>query len=74
MQEKSIEISEILKGGSVDGVMGFLAAYQSKVSHFDQQWQQYDREKKTLSDQIIVLKDKAANLNPTTVKEAKVNK
>ena len=54
--------------------MGFLAAYQSKLSHFDLKWQQYDREKKTLSDQILVFTDKAANLNPTTVKEAKVNR
>ena len=67
-------MSEILKRGSVDGVMGFLAAYQSKVSHFDEQSQQYGREKKALSDQIQVLRAKASNLNPTTVKEAKVNK
>ena len=67
-------MGEILKRGSVDGVMGFLAAYQSKMSHFDEQWQLYDREKKALSDQIHVLRAKAFNLNPTTVKEAKVNK
>ena len=54
--------------------MGFLAAYQSKVSHLDEQWQLYDREKKALSDQIHVLRVKAFNLNPITVKESKVNR
>ena len=74
LQEKSVEVSEILKSGSVDGVMGFLAVYQSKMSHLDEQSQLYDREKKALSDLIQVLRVKAFNLNPTTVKEAKVNK
>ena len=74
LQDKSVEVSEILKSGSVDGVMGFLAVYQSKMSHLDEQSQLYDREKKALSDQIQVLRVKAFNLNPTTVKEAKVNK
>ena len=54
--------------------MGFLATYQSKVSHLDEQSQQYGREKKALSDQIQVLRANASNLNPTTVKEAKTNR
>ena len=54
--------------------MGFLATYQSKVSHLDEQSQQYGCEKKALSDQIQVLRANASNLNPTTVKEAKTNR
>ena len=74
MQEKVVEVSELLKRGSVDGVMGFLAAYQSKVSQLDEQWQSYDRERTTLNEQISVLRKNALNLNPTTVKEAKINR
>ena len=63
-----------MKRGSVDGVMGFLAAYQSKLSQLDEQWELYSREKKALTEQINVLRKNAQDLNPVTVKEAKVNK
>ena len=63
-----------MKRGSVDGVMAFLTAYQSKVSHLDEQWQSYSREKKALNDQINVLRKNALDLNPVTVKEAKTNR
>ena len=54
--------------------MGFLAAYQSKLSQLDEQWELYSREKKALTEQINVLRKNAQDLNPVTVKEAKVNK
>ena len=63
-----------MKRGSIDGVMGFLAAYQSKLSHLDEQWQSFDREKTALNEQISVLRKNALNLNPTTVKEARTNR
>jgi len=74
MQEKVADVSEILKKGSIDGVIGFLTAYQSKMSHLDEQWQSYDREKKALTEQIDVLRKNAQDLNPTTIKEAKTNR
>ena len=74
IQEKSVEVSELLKRGSVDGVMGFLAAYQSKVSQLDEQWESCDREKKALIEKIDVLRKNARDLNPVTVKEAKTNR
>ena len=55
-------------------MMGFLAAYQSKVSQLDEQWELYDREKKALTEKIDVLKKNAQDLNPVTVKEAQTNK
>ena len=54
--------------------MGFLAAYQSKVSQLDEQWELYDREKKALTEKIDVLRKNAQDLNPVTVKEAKINR
>ena len=67
-------MSEILKSGSVDGVMGFLTAYQDKMSHLDEQWRMHDREKTTLTEQLNVLRKNAQDLNPTTVKDAKTNR
>ena len=74
IQEKASDISELLKTGSVDGVMEFLAAYQSKLSHFDEQWELYNREQAALNEQITVLRRNASDLNPTTVKEDKTNR
>ena len=73
-QEKPVEVSELLKRGSVDGVMGFLAAYQSKVPQLDEQWESYDLEKKALTEKIDVLRKNARDLNSVTVKEAKTNR
>ena len=55
-------------------MMGFLSAYQSKVSQLDEQWELYDREKKALTEKIDVLRKNAQDLNPVTVKEAKINR
>ena len=73
-QEEKADMSEILKSGSVDGVMGFLTAYQDKMSHLDEQWRMYDHEKTTLTEQLNVLRKNAQDLNPTTVKDAKTNR
>ena len=73
-QEKPVEVSELLKRGSVDGVMGFLAAYQSKVPQLDEQWESCDLEKKALIEKIDVLRKNARDLNSVTVKEAKTNR
>ncbi|XP_065891224.1 protein F37C4.5-like [Dysidea avara] len=73
-KEEKADMSEILKSGSVDGVMGFLTAYQDKMSHLDEQWRVYDREKSTLTEQLNVLRKNAQDLNPTTVKDAKTNR
>ena len=73
-QEKPVEVSELLKRGSVDGVMGFLAAYQSKVPQLDEQWESCDLEKKALTEKIDVLRKNARDLNSVTVKEAKTNR
>ncbi|XP_065890127.1 protein F37C4.5-like [Dysidea avara] len=73
-KEEKADMSEILKSGSVDGVMGFLTAYQDKMSHLDEQWRMYDHEKTTLTEQLNVLRKNAQDLNPTTVKDAKTNR
>jgi len=54
--------------------MGFLTAYQDKMSHLDQQWRMYDSEKTTLTEQLDVIRKNAQDLNPTTVKDAKTNR